>query len=223
MITAHSGCDGTPDNSLEYIRHALTLAVDAFEVDVRRNGASELILSHDRTMQEAVRLEEAFLLLKAYPKKKINCDFKQHGLEADTVRLAMACGVEKQLIFTGSVNAALFQKGKNAYPDVAWYANTECFPEYDEKLKNSVSEAEIKENLRGLLRHMADYETAGLNWNYKKAEIIWQEARSAGIGISVWTVDDPAVQQKWFLRGADNITTRRPVQLLNVRAEMTMN
>ena len=223
MITAHSGCDGTPDNSMEYIRHALTLAVDAFEVDVRRNDAGELILSHDRTMQEAVRLEEAFLLLKAYPEKKINCDFKQHGLEEDTVRLAMACGVDKQLIFTGSVNAALFRKGKNVYPDVAWYANIECFPEYDEKLKNSVSEAEIKENLRELLQHMAGYETAGLNWNYKKAEFIWREAQNAGIGISVWTVDDPAVQKKWLERDADNITTRKPVQLLNVRAEMTLN
>ena len=220
MITAHSGCDGTPDNSLEYIQYALNMAVDAFEVDIRRNDAGELILSHDKTAQEAVRLEEAFLMLKTHPEKKINCDFKQHGLEADAVWLAKAHGVEKQLIFTGSVNAELFLKGKNAYPEVQWYANIECFPEYDERLKNSVSETEIAENLRQLLQHMCGYDTAGLNWNYKKAEIVWQEARNAGIGISVWTADDPAVQLKWLERGADNITTRRPAQLLSVRAEM---
>ena len=35
IITAHSGSDGTPDNSLEFVRYALSCPVEALEVDVR--------------------------------------------------------------------------------------------------------------------------------------------------------------------------------------------
>ena len=31
LITAHSGADDTPDNSLAFVRYALTLPVDALE------------------------------------------------------------------------------------------------------------------------------------------------------------------------------------------------
>ena len=44
LITAHSGADGTPDNSMEFVRYALTLPVDAFEVDVRRCADGTLSL-----------------------------------------------------------------------------------------------------------------------------------------------------------------------------------
>ena len=51
MITAHSGCDGTPENSLEFLRTALQSEADAVEVDVRKNGEGKLILSHDETQE----------------------------------------------------------------------------------------------------------------------------------------------------------------------------
>ena len=35
LITAHSGADGTPDNSMEFVRYALTRQADVLEVDVR--------------------------------------------------------------------------------------------------------------------------------------------------------------------------------------------
>ena len=34
-ITAHSGSDGTPDNSMEFVHYALTTSADALEIDVR--------------------------------------------------------------------------------------------------------------------------------------------------------------------------------------------
>ena len=50
-ITAHSGCDGTPDNSMEFVRYALGSEGDCLEVDIRRNRNEELILSHDETQR----------------------------------------------------------------------------------------------------------------------------------------------------------------------------
>ena len=35
MITAHSGCSGTPANSMEYIEKACQLPIAALELDIR--------------------------------------------------------------------------------------------------------------------------------------------------------------------------------------------
>lgn len=69
-ITAHSGCDGTPDNSMEFVRYALASEGNCLEADIRRNRDGELILSHDETAEEAVRLGQVFELLKWKSRKK---------------------------------------------------------------------------------------------------------------------------------------------------------
>ncbi len=47
MITAHSGCDGTEDNSLDFIRYALDSDAGCLEVDVRKVWIVDLVLAHD--------------------------------------------------------------------------------------------------------------------------------------------------------------------------------
>lgn len=47
IITAHSGCDGTEDNSLEFVTYALRSEAGCLEVDVRKGQDGDLILSHD--------------------------------------------------------------------------------------------------------------------------------------------------------------------------------
>lgn len=49
MITAHSGADGTKENSLEFVAYAMQTGADALEVDVRMGENGILILSHDKT------------------------------------------------------------------------------------------------------------------------------------------------------------------------------
>lgn len=36
LITAHSGADGTCENSMEFVYYALTTSADVLELDVRR-------------------------------------------------------------------------------------------------------------------------------------------------------------------------------------------
>lgn len=221
MITAHSGCEGTEDNSLEFIQYALKLPVDAIEVDVRKTEKGELILSHDEA-PEAVGLDRAFLLLREYPDKRMNCDLKQKDLESDVMVLAEECGVEKQLIFTGDVNPELFRKGAVRYPKVLWFANTHIFfPGYEKLVEAGMSEEEELAGLRLALNRMLDYETGGINWSYKVAEKVWKEVRELGIGISVWTVNDLEQQKLWRERQAENITTRKPTWLLQMRDDLS--
>ena len=46
-ITAHSGCEGTPDNSLESVRAGVDLGADFVEVDVRLDPEGTPRLTHD--------------------------------------------------------------------------------------------------------------------------------------------------------------------------------
>ena len=217
MITAHSGCDHTEDNSLAFIQYALTLSVDAFEVDVRKNDEGILVLSHDPAQKDAPELSEAFRRLREHADKKINCDLKQKNLEGDVVDLARKYGVENQLIFTGDVNPELFRKGHAIYPFVQWYTNLEVLdPEFG-SWHRTASEAEIMERLEQILPKMQEYETCGLNWHYSLAEVVWKKARKLGIGISVWTVNDPDEQKCWLARNVENITSREISRLIELR------
>ena len=77
LITAHSGSDGTPDNSLACVRYALSTAADAFEVDVRRLSDGTLALGHDAADHTAPTLREVFTLAAAKPGVRVNCDLKE--------------------------------------------------------------------------------------------------------------------------------------------------
>lgn len=222
MITAHSGCDHTEDNSLDFIQYVLSLSVDAFEVDVRKNIRGDLILSHDETDESAVLLSAVFEMLKDHPEKKINCDLKQEHIESEVVFLAEQYGVAHQLIFTGSIEPELFKKGHVLFPQVIWYSNIETFfPDYDIWQCSGVTEAQKTERLEQLLLRMKDYETAGLNWHFTDAERVWEKARQLGIGISVWTVNDKEQQEIWLSRKVENITSRNITQLISFRQKLS--
>ena len=110
LITAHSGCDGTPDNSLEFVRHALQTNADALEVDVRKTENGGLAISHDPIAadQDAPTLQAVFSLV-APTEKKINCDLKEPDLEEAVIGLAREQGLLQRLIFSGTVSLERFQ------------------------------------------------------------------------------------------------------------------
>ena len=220
MITAHSGCDRTPENSPEFLITALGSKADAVEVDVRKNSAGKLILSHDETEEDATEFKEALRLAREVPKKKLNCDLKQKGLEDEVFRLAQDYGMEKRLIFTGDVNPELFRKGSCAYPSVSWYANLEVFrPQAYRLLETPEGRERIGQELAGVLSEMEDYETEGINWHYSLAEQVLELAEKKGIGVSVWTVDEEDLQRRFLRKRVKNITTRRLKQLIRIRDE----
>lgn len=129
MLTAHSGCDGTNDNSMEFVSYALELAVDAIEVDVRREGGGKLVLSHDDGPADAALLD-VLLAMKAHPDKKLNCDMKQANLETDVWRLAKKTGTDGQILFSGTVSADAAIEEPDIFKHAGWFVNIELlFPE----------------------------------------------------------------------------------------------
>lgn len=109
QITAHSGCEGTERDSLESIKIAIDLGVDAVEVDVRKGPDGTLRISHDRKESAATygvvpSLEEVFELLRPTA-LSVNCDLKEREHLYDVLDLAWKYGFGRdRLILTGSVS-----------------------------------------------------------------------------------------------------------------------
>ncbi len=218
MITAHSGCDKTGDNSVNYIEYVINNNAEAFEIDIRRSNRGELILSHDEVYGEVVSLATAFEMVKNKPKIKINCDFKLNNLERETYELAKKYNVEDRLIFTGAVDKTLFKKGTCTFKNVMWFANLEIFASYEE-----IDESEdLKATLLDSVERMKNYEVCGINWYYENAKLVLNELKNKKVGISVWTVDSPMDTEFFLKNNVDNITTRNLLQAIMLKQSLSV-
>ena len=208
IITAHSGCDDTGKNSMAFLRHAAGLPVDALEIDIRRAGDGRLLLSHDPIGEvPLVSLEDAFAFF-ADKSQRINCDLKEYDLEDDVLRMADACGVKRErLLFTGSVTDCMHARDRR--PDVDIFINAEeLIPGFYEPFLAGRADRDVFTELLKRCR------TAGmevLNINYRVCDdAMLALCRKEGIGLSVWTVDDPAQVRRFSEAGAVNLTSNRP-------------
>ena len=79
LITAHSGCENTPDNSIEAVLAGIRAGADCVEVDVRIGAQGVLMLTHDLPGkgEEPAILEQAFACLQG-TNVCINCDLKEY-------------------------------------------------------------------------------------------------------------------------------------------------
>jgi len=221
MLTAHSGCNGTPDNSLAFLAYALALPVDALEVDVRRLPDGTLVLAHDEEVEDAPRLADAMTLLARVPGMRINCDMKMPGLEQPVWALAQAHGVSDRLVYSGMVSAAAMAADPSMRHAVMWFYNLELrFPRIEETLQACVSdnrpvEALADEMLRTL--HAAGATCLNLNWRLRETPL-WQALQDKGIPLSVWTPDNPDLIRQLLDEGVRNITTRNARCAAEIRA-----
>ena len=215
-ITAHSGCDGTPDNSMEFVRYALGSEGDCLEVDIRKNQNEELILSHDETVEGAVKLSQVFELLKEKPEKKINCDLKTPGLEVSVYQLAKEYGVERQLIYSGTVGISFMETRLKKYPEVQVYWNIENLI-LETDLGRNISMKQIEQAFHTAVNYSAQC----INMEYHMfTDKIIELLKSIGLGSSAWTVNEPDGIRKLMKKGITNITTRNLKTALAIRKEM---
>lgn len=209
IITAHSGCDGTEPNSMEFIRHAVSLPVDALEIDIRRDSAGRLILAHNTDEdREIPYLDEAFEYLSGSD-KSINCDLKQYRLEDEVLSCAEINGVGiSRIIFSGKYTDALSGK----------HSGGELFINPEELIGGFYdrigSDPALEDEMIGICLSLG-YKT--ININYKVCrDSLFDKCRQAGIGVSVWTVDDIADAEDMISRNVYNITTRKTKEVLSL-------
>lgn len=222
LITAHSGCDGTPDNSLEYVRHAIALPVDALEIDVRKTSDGKLVLSHDEILPDGSNvlcdLDEVFALV-APTGKKINCDLKPAGIEKAVMDLAKKYGLLQRLIFSGTVSADIREEQPEVYQNVEVFINCDMLvPEIMDRME--AEQLPCDDLLKEALCHCQKKGFAVMNLYYKLCTpSVVEAARGLGVGLSAWTVDTEEWIKSLLPYRLHNMTSRRPMLVKGLAEE----
>ena len=214
LITAHSGADNTPDNSIEFVNYALNTTADTLEIDVRKLQGV-LVISHDESSDNLPTLQDVFSLVAKHPTMKVNCDLKESNLELDVCRLAASNNLDKRIILTGTVNADLFPLTE--FPNVQVYLNIELYvpnlylnyreiPDFELTAADEIMK----------VCHRSKIDTVNINQVIVTRRFI-EILKKGGIGISAWTVDHPLEMDWFFAKGVTNLTTRNLTVALKKR------
>ena len=225
MITAHSGCDGTPDNSIESIRKGIELGADCVEIDIRMDGQDTLRLTHNELedYSAAVPLETALRMI-AESDVAVNCDLKEERLLYPVLEAAEAVGIPRErLVFSGSVDVAMLRADPSIVKRARIFLNLEQILKY--MVKDCSLSAPWEEGIAFFDEHFAEIAelvkllgVECINPNYKvmtPERIAACQAR--GIGLSLWTVNDEADQKRLLRVGLVNMTTRNAAGAVKIR------
>lgn len=224
LITAHSGCEGTPDNSMESIMKGIELGADCVEIDIRMDEAGALWLSHDTNdYASAVPLEQAFSLITRSG-ICVNCDLKEERTLYPVLELAKKCGLNKEcLIFSGSVNVSTLIADSSIVRRARIFLNSE---ELYHHMANASGSRE--EHTDFIIANIAETSTLikrlgveALNAPYKHFTLEQIDLiRSKGIELSLWTVNEEDAQKQLMHKDLLNMTTRRVSSALQFRKEI---
>lgn len=200
-ITAHTGCEKTPDNSLLSIEAGARAGADIVEFDLHFNENAEPVLSHNQPKGGEVSLEGAFEALAGYEGLFANIDIKSTACLEKIYPLACRRGVENRIFLTG-VGEKWAESVKAQCPQIPFYLNA--------SIKNKKDFVSICE----ALDKTAEIGAIGINIHYKNlTPRLASECKKRGLLLSVWTVDNPLAMRRILRLAPDNITTRKPSKL----------
>lgn len=207
-VTAHTGCEGTKDNSLEAIEKGYLSGADIVEFDVHFNSNGEPVLAHDYAADNSVKLKDAFDLVAKFDNLRVNVDCKTVDNLKAIVATAEECGIKDRIFYTG-IEEKDVETVKRDTPEVKYYLNTKInkVKKYDD------------EYIRSLADLVLDCDAVGLNIHHSKASKKMIDIfHQSGLEVSLWTVNKEFDMYKVLALGPDNITTRQPSKLLDIIA-----
>lgn len=209
MITAHSGADDTPDNSLEFVSHILQTEADVLEVDVRKRSDEDdtLVMAHDKDAASSMRtscLKDAFALIAHHPSMRINCDLKEPELEALIFALADQYQLRERIFLSGTVDPKQIAEKDRS---VILMNGEELIEDFYEKCKEQPEQIGIM--VETLCKKCRELGIGILNLNEVLIDdSILEILQKYGMKLSVWTVDAPQRQQYFLKRNVFSMTTR---------------
>lgn len=201
-LTAHTGCEGTKDNSLDAITVAFVSGADIVEFDLSFDENGIAVLSHDKPDGKPFTLEQAFELLALYKNLKVNIDVKMTDDLRQAVTLAEKYGLKDRIFFTGII-PEFVGAVKESVPEIPYYLN--------EKIEFAKKDDDAY--IDGLINEVIEAGAKGLNANYRNctAKLV-ERFHNNNLEVSVWTVNSRFDMKKVLKLGVDNITTRKPTE-----------
>lgn len=205
-ITAHTGCEGAKDNSIEAIELGIAAGANIVEFDLSFNSEGEAYLAHDEIEEDSVTLKQAFETVAKYDKIRVNVDCKSTQNLKLVSEIASECGILDRIFYTGIGEDAV-QAAKSATPEVPYYLNTDI----DKSKKND------DEYIKGLIDKTKALGAIGINIGFGGAsERMTELFHAEGLEVSVYTVNSSLDMHKVLSLGCDNITTRQPKKLTEI-------
>lgn len=244
-ITAHSGCDDTPMNSLESVFSGIQDRADIIEVDVRADKKGKLVLSHnldqERIYAGHAALTQVLEIIRTYKNVCLNCDIKETEIIPSVLELAEHYQLSKERIYlSGSVTPELLQQTPEIIEkcDIQWNIEEAMIPLVEKKLI-----AEGKEYLRKTL-HTNPWEvlrdevpdpdkylpdlikmakifsltTFNMPLEYATDTRI-QFFHENGLKVSVWTVNDSEEIYRLLRLRVRNITTKKVKMAIKIKMD----
>lgn len=233
LVTAHTGCMGTPENSLESVAKAIALNADIVEDDVRVTKDGLPVLAHDDRLRvaEGVELqlshvgrdelmavrrahgERSFCLLEEMlrlvkPTGKVaNLDLKQDECIEPVAALVDRLGMRDQVFLSGC-GPQRARKANARAPELRKLLNVD--PAY---FATSAAEG-IRRNCEAALAASC----FGLNFNYRLVdEAVMAYAATQALPVYVWTLNDEAEMERFVQLGVESITTRQVAALMQLK------
>ena len=229
-ITAHSGCENTPRDSMDAIERAAALGADIVEMDVRRAPDGVLRISHNRITPE--EYEKKPTLMDVLRRLKdtdlsLNCDVKEQAALYDTLDMAASIGFGKErLVLSGCTSPEQIVRDSSLTEKARVYVNIEELlkflyfaeraPAYTPAFGTLMTEPWVllkEASLSGqwldaVVRFAESFPVQGINLPFRcLTNDFVEKLHSAQIPFSVWTVNDPANMEYCIRANAENITT----------------
>ncbi|RAT99537.1 glycerophosphodiester phosphodiesterase [Brevibacillus sp. Leaf182] len=219
-ITAHTGCMGTPDNTLESSLAGIKAGAGLIEVDIQstRDGIAFLFhdelpifltstfseLNHPELRQslspiykdrELVTLEQLFEATMGTD-IRYNLDLKTEEAAFPAIEVMELMGMTQRVFFTGNTQTIEHYRNR-----VVWNTPEEWGASL--WMKN-------RELVKQKCDNLAQKGYFGLNMDYRTCcQELVDYAHEIGLAVWVYTVDDPANQKNIIQMGVDAITTRQ--------------
>ncbi len=205
-LTAHTGCEGTKDNSLDAITLGFGCGADIVEVDLNFNSEGIAVLSHNEPKGNEPTLDEAFALVAGYKGLRVNVDVKNTLDLKQVTELAEKHGILDRIFFTG-VTEEFVDAVKEQTPGMLYYYNKGI----------DKSKTEDSSYINSLVEEVKRVGAAGLNIHHKScSKKMVEEFHNAGLQLSIWTVNKKPDMARALKLGCDNITTRKPSELKSI-------
>ncbi|MBI2930680.1 MAG: glycerophosphodiester phosphodiesterase [Planctomycetes bacterium] len=183
LVIGHRGCAHVPENTLQAFDRAIALGARMIEFDVRER----LVVSHDPTRQTRPTLADALRFLKSKD-VFINVELKVDGLVRETLRLLRKHDLIERTVVSSFLH------------DQVALAKRRC-PE----LAGGVLS---QDRLMDPARYVREIVGADV---YGPGRAVYQAVR--GVGVHVWTVNDPKEMKRLIAEGATGIFTDYPERL----------
>ena len=158
-VTAHTGCEGADDNTLDSIRKGAEAGADTVEIDLHFLPDGTPVLKHDKpTTSEKDKLptlDSAFELLSTLS-VRMNVDVKSSANISVVADLAQKHGITDRIFFTG-IEEKDVTSVRADVPGIPYYLNVSV-----DKKKNTDTAY-----LSFLTKKVGDCGAVGINLNYK--------------------------------------------------------